>query len=158
MNPFELAPAVRLRSAYLHMHRAVNGRLRPFGVTADQFVVLRFLAEEDGISQKDLVRLCSSDPTTIGRMLELLEDKGCVQRRPDPDDGRSRLVFLTTRGRNLCKRLYDATAPIRQVFENAVEANELQSMLDALQKLADAFAVNPELSPEFRPDESGSLK
>jgi MarR family transcriptional regulator for hemolysin len=153
MNPFELAPAVRLRSAYLHMHRAVNGRLRPFGVTADQFVVLRFLAEEDGLSQKDLVRLCTSDPTTIGRMLELLEDKGCVQRRPDPDDGRSRLVFLTTRGRKLCKELYDATAPIRKTFDTAVEANELQSMLDALEKLANAFALNSELSPEFRPEE-----
>jgi MarR family transcriptional regulator for hemolysin len=148
MNPFELAPAIRLRSAYLHMHRAVNGRLRPLGVTADQFVVLRFLAEEDGISQQELVRLCTSDPTTMGRMLELLEDKGFVERRPDPDDGRSRRVFLTPRGRNLCKRLYDATAPIRQTFENAVEAHELQSMLDTLDKLAQAFAGNPDLSPE----------
>ena len=148
MNPFELAPAVRLRSAYLHMHRAVNGRLRPFGVTADQFVVLRFLNEEDGISQQDLVRLCTSDPTTMGRMLDLLEDKACVRRRPDPHDGRSRQVFLTTRGRNLCDRLYDATAPIRQVFENAVEADELKSMLDSLQKLANAFAGKPELGPE----------
>jgi hypothetical protein len=31
-------------------------------------------------------------------------------------------------------------------------------MLDALQKLANAFALNSEISPEFRPDESGSLK
>ena len=90
----------------------------------------------------------------MGRMLELLEDKGCVQRRPDPLDGRSRQVFLTTHGRKLCGQLRDATAQIRQVLEQAVEADELQAMLDTLQRLATAFASNP----EFQPDESGSLK
>ena len=66
---------MNLRAAYLSMHRQTNAHLARFGVTADQFVCLLILAEEDGIIQQELVKRATSDPNTIRAMLVLLEKR-----------------------------------------------------------------------------------
>ena len=45
-----------LRAAYFAMHRVSDGHFSRQGVTADQFVLLAYLAEDDGITQQELAR------------------------------------------------------------------------------------------------------
>lgn len=52
-----------LRAAYYGMHRVSDAHFASHGITADQFVILACLADEDTITQKDLARRASSDPT-----------------------------------------------------------------------------------------------
>src|SRR5438067_557518 len=79
-----------LRAAYFAMHRVSDGHFSRHGVTADQFVLLACLAEEDGIAQQELARRASSDPSTIRAMLLLLEGRRLVARERDPEDNRAR--------------------------------------------------------------------
>lgn len=88
-----------LRNAYLSMHRQSELNALKHGITANQFVLLMLLAEEDGISQKDLVERAFSDPNTVRAMLILLEKHGLVEREPHPKDGRKRNVTITPEGR-----------------------------------------------------------
>src|SRR5262249_34457432 len=99
---------MRLRGAYLTFHRMANAHFEQFGVTADQFVVLTLLAEEDGVTQRDLVEQAFSDANTIGEMLARLEKKQLVRRERHPKDGRARCVFLTPKGRKMQKHLWDS--------------------------------------------------
>src|SRR5262245_66373388 len=99
---------MRLRGAYLTFHRMANAHFGQFGVTADQFVVLTLLAEEDGVTQRDVVGQAFSDANTIGEMLRRLEKKQFVRRKPHPKDGRARCVVLTPRGRKMQKRLRES--------------------------------------------------
>src|SRR5215468_1146380 len=99
---------MRLRGAYLTFHRMANAHFEQFGVTADQFVVLTLLADEDGVTQRDLVERAFSDANTIGEMLRRLERKQFVRREPHPKDRRARCVFLTPKGRTMQKRLWDS--------------------------------------------------
>src|SRR5215470_17837382 len=69
-----------LRAAYLALHRQTNGCFADEGVTADQFVLLSALADEDAVTQQELVRRVGSDPNTVRAMLLLLEDRGLVAR------------------------------------------------------------------------------
>ena len=67
--------AMALRSAYWAMHRRADALLARHRVTADQFVLLSLLSEEDegareigstsenGVTQQELVRRASSDPS-----------------------------------------------------------------------------------------------
>jgi hypothetical protein len=59
-------PAMRLRVAYLSLHRRTNAELAPLGLTADQFVLLTSLVSAGGVTQKELVRPTGSDPKTMG--------------------------------------------------------------------------------------------
>lgn len=141
MKPYNESPAHRLRSAYLRMHRATNRVFRPYGVTADQYVVLRFLSEGDGMSQQELASLCASDPTTLGRMLDLLEAKNFLERRQHPEDRRTRLVFLRDEGRDMVEQLYEVAEPIRSLIDEVVSGAAMKSLLRGLSQLSDAFAA-----------------
>ena len=77
-----------LRAAYFAMHRVSDTHFASHGVTADQFVLLACLAEQEAITQRDLARRASSDPSTIRAMLVLLEGRGLVVRERDPHDSR----------------------------------------------------------------------
>ena len=65
--------AVGLRAAFLTMHHRANAEFAPFGLTADQFVLVTALAGGDGETQKDLVRRTVSDANTMSEMHGRLE-------------------------------------------------------------------------------------
>ena len=132
---------MRLRAAYFALHRHSNRHFLQFETTADQYVLLSYLAEEDGITQKELSARCSSDARTIGTMIELLEHKGLVKRQPDPSDGRARLVFLTKTGRARHTKLRKNSEEVRETLYGALEPEELEIVQKALDRIAEAFTT-----------------
>jgi DNA-binding MarR family transcriptional regulator len=59
--------------------------------------VLAYL-DEDGIRATDLARLSRRHKQVVGRIVDELEQLGYVERRPDPEDRRAKLIFPTERG------------------------------------------------------------
>ena len=59
--------------------------------------VLAYL-DEDGIRATDLSRLSGRHKQIVGRIIDELESLGYVERRPDPEDRRAKLIFPTERG------------------------------------------------------------
>src|SRR5436190_23131208 len=98
MNEGRVLPRL-LRAAYFGMHRVSDAHFSRYGVTADQFVLLACLAEQEGITQRELAGRASSDPSTIRAMLVLLEGQGLVARKRHPGDNRARVVSVTAAGR-----------------------------------------------------------
>src|SRR3954470_3005638 len=129
-----------LRAAYLALHRQTNACFAEDGVTADQFVLLSALADEDGVTQQDLVRRIGSDPTTVRAMLLLLEGRGLVARGPHPADGRARLVTLTAAGRRLFRRLGVRSEPLRGRLLGAFQPGEAAALLELLHRVTGAMA------------------
>jgi DNA-binding MarR family transcriptional regulator len=130
-----------LRAAYFGMHRVSDAHFSRYGVTADQFVLLAYLAEEDAITQQELARRTSSDPSTVRAMLVLLEGRGLVARARHPDDGRARVVTLTARGRRLAQRLWETSEPIRVQMLSGFSADEARSLVGCLRRLIDNMVV-----------------
>ena len=118
-----------IRAAYLSMHRYTELSSLKHGVTANQFVLLMLLAEEDGISQRDLVERAFSDPNTIRAMLVLLEKRGLVERDQHPKDGRKRNVILTDKGREVYRKASDENEKMRQTLQDLFEPEEIQKLL-----------------------------
>lgn len=129
--------AMSLRAAYLVMHRQSDASFAADGVTADQFVLLAVLAEEDGITQQTLVRRTWSDPNTIGAMLVLMETRGLVVRERHPTDGRARIVVLTRKGRRTYERLRARSEGVRQKLEGLFLPDEARTLIDLLGRIAE---------------------
>jgi len=70
-------------------------------LTLPQWRVIGQLAMTDGVSQVSLAGLCETDPMTISGVVERLEAKGLVERQPDPDDSRAKIVLITDKAREL---------------------------------------------------------
>ncbi|MCW2795967.1 MarR family transcriptional regulator [Nocardioides sp.] len=62
----------------------------------------------------ELARKANMSPQAMGELVDELVDMGYVVRRPDPDDGRAKLILLTKRGRG-------AVAAGRQTIEGIEE-------------------------------------
>lgn len=131
--------AMALRAAYLSMHRQTNSHIAPFGMTADQFVLLALLTEEDGITQQQLAHRASSDPNTIRAMLVLLENRGLVARRRHPTDGRAFRVTLTRKGRNTYAKLSAAIRPLQNKLSSPFNVKEIKMIIKSLGKVSKAM-------------------
>ena len=72
--------------------------MRVAGLTPPQYVVLDALAKRDRRPLKELAETAHCTRATITGIVDVLERKGLVTRRPNPDDRRSLLVSLTKEG------------------------------------------------------------
>ncbi len=129
-----------LRAAYLALHRQTNDCFARDGVTADQFVLLAALADADAVTQQDLVRRVGSDPNTVRAMLLLLEGRGLVARERHPADGRARSVTLTGKGRQVFRKLWARSEPLRARLLAAFRPDEVTALAGLLRRVAEALA------------------
>jgi DNA-binding MarR family transcriptional regulator len=136
MKPIDELPRL-LRATYYAMHRASDSHFTHNGVTADQFVLLACLGEQDAVMQQDLVRRAASDPSTVRAMLVLLEGRGLVVRERHPADGRAREVSLTAKGRRLYERLWKSSETIRANLLDGFSDREADQLVDYLRRLTE---------------------
>jgi DNA-binding MarR family transcriptional regulator len=92
----------------------VSNQFSPYGITPEQFTVLRRLAEQNGISQKELSIRAEKDQTNITRIVDQLEKKGLVRRETDKEDRRSFLTYITAEGKVLLEKLIPIEAGVEK--------------------------------------------
>jgi DNA-binding MarR family transcriptional regulator len=135
--PSELPLA--LRAAYLTLHRRSETQFAAHGVTADQFVLLATLSRGQALTQRELARRMSSDPSTVRAMLVLLERRGLVRRETHPTDARARTVALSAAGQRKFRQLWLAGEAIRQQMFDAMSPTEAEMLVRLLKQVAQAL-------------------
>ena len=131
---------MRLRRAYLTVHRTAQAHFARFGMTAEQYVLLSLLADEDGTTQKELSSRMCSDGNTITAMLCLLERKGLIQRERCSADGRARRVHLTELGIQIQRKLIASVKPLHDLMDEALVGRNREQFFECLDKIAKAMA------------------
>lgn len=93
--------------------------LEPLGLTSGDVDVLASLYRNpDGQRPRDLRQSMLIGSGTLTARLDRLEADGLLERRPDPEDRRGRVLVLTARGRRLVPQVVGQLL----VVENAVLA------------------------------------
>lgn len=110
----------------------LENRLKPYDLTAEQFHVLKHLVEENGVAQSRLCEAAGKSPANITRILDRLEKKCCTERRNNPDDRRSSLVYLTREGEELMDRVRDELADFEAQITAGLSARKVQEIKDGL--------------------------
>lgn len=128
-----------LRAAYLALHRRSEAAFAAQRVTADQFVLLATLARGKALTQRELARRMTSDPSTVRAMLVLLERRGLVERGAHPSDGRARTVSLTAAGKRKFRQLWAAGEDIRAQMFGALLPGEAKTLVRLLARVAHAL-------------------
>jgi DNA-binding MarR family transcriptional regulator len=106
-----------LKQAFYFSLTSVNEAVSSHGVSTAQIGVLRQLANAPGLSGAELARRLLISPQGVQLALKALEDRGLVQRKPDPQHGRILQAFLTDRGRDTAAAVVsDAVAAHDAVF------------------------------------------
>jgi DNA-binding MarR family transcriptional regulator len=92
---------------YMVSRSELYRRFKRHGVelTPEQWMVLVRLWQKEGVTQSELAERTFRDLPTMSRILTTMERAGLIVRRRDADDGRSRLVSLAPKGRELRRSL-----------------------------------------------------
>ena len=94
MQSFERDPLILLNDVARLMRTRFDQRARTRGMTRAQWVILARLSRQPGLSQNEMAAICEVEPITVGRLIDRLETRGYVERRPDPSDRRIRRLHL----------------------------------------------------------------
>jgi DNA-binding MarR family transcriptional regulator len=140
-NPEHPTMGLLLRLLYQLYSLEIQGALRAAGfddINPAAANVFTFLTSE-GATVSELANLAHVRKQTMAQTVEQLERTGYVQRRPDPSDRRSRLVFLTARGKRIPPVTHKAAAAVEKRWARVAGPAELEtlrmSLLDLLSQL-----------------------
>ena len=117
-----------------HLGKLSNDQLlrqAGYDVTPVQTHLLLHLAcwtGEQEASQRDLERKLRLKPSTVNGIVDRLEAKGYVTRRPSPQDGRVRLVSLTEAGWGKVEDFRGVVEKAERLYTAGLSAQEREQL------------------------------
>ena len=108
-------------------------------LTIDQWVILKRVSEELGISQVEIAATTYKDPAAVTRILDILVKKGFVTRVSKPDDRRAFEIHLTKTGAKLVNKVIPLAQETREKGLEGLSERELKVLNKALKKIHDNF-------------------
>ncbi|MDX1782091.1 MAG: homoprotocatechuate degradation operon regulator HpaR [Thalassovita sp.] len=125
--------------ALLRAREKVMGPIRQMlakaGVTEQQWRVLRVLDERGTLDPTEIAdRSCLLLPS-LTRILQTLEAKGMILRRPHPTDRRKQQISITDAGRKLILDNLEESQRLNAWLRDAFGQDKLDALLDLLNEL-----------------------
>jgi DNA-binding MarR family transcriptional regulator len=109
--------------------------LEAHGLTMWGYVVLLALDRSSMRTQAALAAAIGADKTRIIRTLDDLQDDGYIERRPDPDDRRVRLLAITQAGRRVKDTVQSEIQRGEERWLGELSAGERRIFLRTLERL-----------------------
>jgi DNA-binding MarR family transcriptional regulator len=109
------------------------------GMTVAQAAALEALRTEGPQRSGELGRRLGISPSTASRNLGLLEDRGLIERVPDPQDGRAFRLRLTRRGRSAGAQVEEYQRRFALSVLDELPATRKEEVLESLEQLLGAI-------------------
>lgn len=131
----EAALGILMRDAFILMQRALRHRLDHHGIVMSQWMFLRVLWEEEGLTQRTLSRRARTSEPTAVVLLKGLEKDGLIYRARDDHDRRVTRVYLTDKSRALKDDLLHYVPEVISEATRGLSADEVASLSELLAKV-----------------------
>ncbi|MDE2364214.1 MAG: MarR family transcriptional regulator [Hyphomicrobiales bacterium] len=106
-------------------------------VTPVQYACLAAIARLPGVDATRLAAAVAFDRSTLGNVLERLESKGWVVRRPSPEDRRVKLLHITEEGEKLLDAIEPAVLATQKRILKPLSPNDRKTFMRLLGELVD---------------------
>jgi DNA-binding MarR family transcriptional regulator len=118
-------------------------RARARGMTRAQWVILARLNAQPGLSQIEMASLLEVEPISVGRLIDRLEARGLVERRPDPADRRVWRLHLLPSAQPILDEISKAREVLGAELFDGVDAPARATMIDALLRMKSNLTAEP---------------
>ncbi|MEQ9640588.1 MAG: MarR family transcriptional regulator [Alphaproteobacteria bacterium] len=123
------------------MRTVFDRSMRELGLTRSQWWVLTHLYFNEGITQTEFSAILDIERASLGRLLDRLEEKGWLERRPDPSDRRIKRVYLTGEVEPLMRTMRARAAAVRGVAFDGLSTEENDALIGYLDRVKDNLAA-----------------
>ena len=110
-------------------------RARRHGMTRAQWAILIWLERQPGISQKELSELLEVEPITVARLIDRLQARGMVERRPDPRDRRIWRLHLLRPAREVLHEIDVQRTDMTRIVTAGITEDSIEIMTEALMRM-----------------------
>ncbi|HWE06213.1 MAG TPA: MarR family transcriptional regulator [Rhizomicrobium sp.] len=118
-------------------------RARARGMTRAQWVILLRLNAQPGLSQIEMASLLEVEPISVGRLIDRLEARGLVERRPDPSDRRVWRLHLLPSAQPILDEISRTREVLGAELFDGVDATARATMIDALLRMKNNLTAEP---------------
>jgi DNA-binding MarR family transcriptional regulator len=132
---FRHAPGHLIRRAHQLAVAIFMEETAEYGVTPVQFAILNALIEDPGEDQVTLAGKVAFDAATFGSVIGRLETRGWVKRKPDANDRRRKLLWVTPEGEKAAVAMKRAVAKAQAKILGPLAAREREQLITLLDKL-----------------------
>lgn len=123
-----MATANAIRSIY-------DERMAVLDLTLSQASLLSYVAEFGPVNQTRAAEHLDQGRAVTGTHIDKLEERGLIERRPDPADRRVWLVAITPAGREVSKSIADLDVVLRSELRSGISRPERQALAGLLLRL-----------------------
>ena len=117
------------------MKNRFNTFLKPYGLTSEQYVIMKSLEENPDVSPTELSEITFKDKTTITRMINTLVKSGMLVRVPKVDDRRAYKIRWSPKGKETMQNILPVTEGLLIKIRDQFSSDELTTFLKVLQTL-----------------------
>lgn len=136
-----------LRRAWYSLNQAFRRRTAHLEITPDQFTVMRTLLEQDGITQRELTHIITSDPNTVASLLERMEKAGLLTRKSHEKDRRANRLHLQPAGKKKYEEAREIAIDLQKEVLGILPEGRRQMFLEDLALVAEACLNTAQNSP-----------
>jgi DNA-binding MarR family transcriptional regulator len=124
--------------------------LQPLELHPREFAVLRAVRSNDGYSQQSLAERLRIPPSRMVAIVDELESRGLIERRPDPDDRRVRALYVTQRGQTLLQDAFNLVVQHERTISRALTVKERAELLALLNRIAGHLGLSTDVHSALR--------
>ena len=130
------------------IRRAYDTRLAETGLNLSEASLLAYVKEYGASTQTQLAERLALGRAAVGSVIDALESKALVARRPDSTDRRVWLVSVTPEGSAVADRVVTIDAQFRDDLRTGITREERRQLADMLLRLQENISsvLNPEVT------------
>lgn len=113
-----------------------NAVLAEFGLKVRSYAVLALATDDTRPTQRDLSTYLRLDPSQVVALVDDLQSRALIARRPDPADRRANIVVATDEGRALFVRAQLAVQEAERRAHGTITDAEREQLTRLLQRIA----------------------
>ncbi len=138
----------RLRAVIPRLARVLNDTSTDQDLTPTQYSVLGLVRARGPIGLAELTELEGLNPTMLSRVVKALDERGLIERMPDPGDLRAARVAATEEGMRIHERVRDERTKVLSDCLHGLPADTAATLLGAVPELETlAEALKPRSKP-----------
>lgn len=124
-----------LRTTWLAVQRMYNEEASKFDTTMTTAFTLLSIDPQKGTPSTALGPKMGMEATSLSRILKTLEERELIARSPNPDDGRSVLINLTSKGLEKREDSRQRVFRFNDIVRNAIGTEKLNQFYDVSDKI-----------------------
>jgi DNA-binding MarR family transcriptional regulator len=142
--------AFLLSQVGVHAARRFGERMEEIDLQPPLFRILNLVDVAEGRSQQAIGEAIQVPPSRMVALVDELERRGLVERKPHPSDRRVRALYLTPKGRTTLARGREIASAHERELTRGMSPTDRKRLVELLQQLVDQQTIGKGVHPGLR--------